>query len=253
MLKVILCDDNPEAINRYAELIRQSADEQKVDIELSCYSSGEALLFQLWEAPYQADIIFLDIIMGELDGMETARKLRDVGCRSQIVFLTSCEDYVYEAFDVHAVHYLLKDELTAEKFGRVFARAAELASRKEDELFVCEFDGCKTPIPISRIVYFEIWKRIVTAHCDGNPSAKFYGSMEQLEQQFAGRSFVRAHRSYLVHLPYISQFQPGALLLKTGARIPIGGTYADSLRKAFSEYISRSHIHGASASKGGKP
>lgn len=242
MLRIFLCDDDPDALKKYASMITQCAKDLQNDIELLCFTSGEALLFHLEENPWQADIIYLDIMMGTLDGMAAAHKLRDFGCPAEIVFLTTCEEYMNEAFDVHAVHYLLKDGLSTEKFEKVFADAVRLAQRNEHELFICEFDGCKTPVKLRNIVYFETWKRIITAYCSDGSMVKFYGNMNELEEQLSCKGFVRIHRSYLVHLPYIAQFQPRMLLLKTMARIPIGNTYRGAVQKAFSDYALRCHV-----------
>lgn len=243
MLKVVLCDDNKEAIRQYTELISKCAEKNHIELELSYFYSGETLLFHFCDAPPQVDIIYLDIIMDKTDGMETARRLRNFGCHAQIVFLTSCDDYVYDAFDVNAVQYLLKDEITESKFEKVFLRAVKLAAQKEEELFVCEFDGIKKAVPVKSILYFEIWKRVVTVHFGDGENVKFYASMEQLEQQFADKDFVRVHRSYLVSLSYIAQLQTRNLVLKTGASVPVGVTYVHQLKEVFSEYILRFHIY----------
>jgi DNA-binding LytR/AlgR family response regulator len=243
MLKIALCDDNRCSINQYAELISQIAEKHQIKIQLSSYLSGESLLFHFSEAPEQTDIIFLDVMMGKTDGLETARKLRDCDCKAQIVFLTSYEDYVYEAFDVNALQYLLKDNTSSEKFEEVFLKAAELASKKDDELFTFEFDGKTSAVPIHQISYFEIWQRIVTVHYSEGKTAKFYGSMERIEKRLSGKDFVRSHRSYLIHLPYIVTFRQQIVQLKTGETVPVGVTYVQSLKKAFSDYISRFHIY----------
>ncbi len=243
MLKVVLCDDNNNSIQRYSELISQISRKNKLDIMLSCYNSGESLLFHYTDAPEQIDILYLDILMNETDGMETARKLRDCGCKAQIVFLTSCDDYVYEAFDVNAVQYLLKEDTSFEKFEQVFLKAAELAVTKKEELFTFEFNGVTSVIPVNQISYFEIWQRLVTVHYDAGKTAKFYTSMEQLEDKLRGKDFVRTHRSFLVHLPYIAMFRHQDLLLKTGEEVPVGGTYVQSLKRIFSDYIARFHVY----------
>lgn len=243
MLRIALCDDNPSAIKRYAELISQISKKHQINMEISCFDSGEILFFHYSDAFKEADIIYLDIMMGEMDGMQTARKLRECGCKAQIVFLTSYEDYVYEAFDVNAVQYLLKENTTAEKFEEVFLKAVELVSKREEELFTFEFDGKASAIPIHQISHFEIWQRIVTVYYDNGKAAKFYSSMKQLEDKLLGKNFVRVHRSYLVHLPYIITFQPQNILLKTGESIPIGVTHTQSLKKAFSDYISRYYVY----------
>ena len=243
MLKIALCDDNRTTIKRYAELISQIAEKHQIKIELSYFYSGESLLFHCSEVPEHIDIIYLDIMMGKTDGMETARKLRDCDCKAQIVFLTSYEDYVYEAFDVNALQYLLKENTSPEKFELVFLKAAELASKKENELFTFEFDGKTSAIPVHQISYFEIWQRIVTVHYSDGKTAKFYDSMEHIENKLSGKDFVRSHRSYLVHLPYIVTFKQQSIQLKTGETVPVGVTYVQSLKRAFSDYISRFHIY----------
>ena len=164
MLKIAICDDSQKTVETYSKLISHCANANQLDIELSCFYSGESLLFHLMEAPEQIDIIYLDILMGKTDGMETARRLRENHCNAQIIFLTSCEDYVYDAFDVNAIQYMLKDETTAEKFERIFLRAVQLASQKEEEVFVCKFETEKYIVHILQISHFEILKRIVTVH-----------------------------------------------------------------------------------------
>ncbi len=245
MLKIALCDDNPHSNKKYAEFISQIAKKNKIEIVISCFDSGESLLFRYADTPEQIDIIYMDILMDKTDGMETALKLRDRGCEAQIVFLTSSEDYVYDAFDVNAVQYLIKDDTNIDKLELVFLKAVKLASMREEELFTFEFDGETGVIPIRQISYFEIWQRLVTVHyCDGK-TAKFYGSMEQLEERLRRKDFVRSHRSFLVHLPYIAMFRHQSLLLRTGEDVPVGVTYMQNFKRTFSDYIARFHIYGS--------
>jgi len=243
VLRVALCDDNRKAVERYAQLISDIADKHGIEIVLSCFYSGEELLFHCTDTPDQLDIIYLDILMEKIDGMETARTLRDYLCTAQIVFLTSYEDYIYEAFDVDAVQYLLKEDTNADKFEQVFLRAAARATKKQEALFKFEFAGTTTAIPIGQISYFEIWKRLVTVHYDTDKTAKFYDTMERLEQQLSGKDFVRPHRSYLVQLSYIASIHSQELELKTGQMIPLGVTYARELKRKFSDHIARLHIY----------
>lgn len=243
MLKIVLCDDNSSSTQKYAQIISQIAKKNHHDIVISYIENGESLLFHYAESPKQIDILYLDIIMDKMNGIETARRLRDCGCNAQIIFLTNCEDYVYDAFDINAVQYLLKDDTSFEKFEQVFLRAAEMALKKEEELFTFNFDGETGVIPVNQISYFDIWQRLVTVHYDDGKTAKFYGTMEQLETNFRKKNFVRAHRSYLVHLSYITMFRHQSLLLKTGETVPVGVTYMQNLKKIFSDYIARFHIY----------
>ncbi len=243
MVTIFLCDDNPQMINQYSNLIKKSAHKNRVTISLSIFESGEALIFHLSEAPNQADIIYLDILMGALNGMDTARRLRELGCSSEIIFLTTSEDYVFEAFDISPVQYLIKDSTSAERFEEILLRAVSLAEGKKTEMFVCESGSTRKVIPIKDISYFEIYKRLVRIHNKGGENIEYYGTMEQLEKQMLGKDFVRVHRSYMVNLQYIAKFQRPNLVLKTGEVIPIGVTYTKLVDQAFSDYISRLNIY----------
>lgn len=251
MLKIVLCDDDHNTVKQYGALIWQIAEKHQVEVQLSSFYSGESFLFHYTGAQEQIDIIYLDVGMDKINGMDTARKLRERGSKAQIIFLTNYEEYVYKAFDVNALHYLIKDHTAKEKFETVFLKAVELASNKDDELFTFEFDGKTSVIPIGKITYFDIWKRVVTVHYSDTKSGKFYGrSMDQLENELSTKGFVRVHRSYLVHLSYIAMFRQQNLQLKSGEVIPVGITYAGTLKKTFSEYISQFHICSITTSNG---
>jgi DNA-binding LytR/AlgR family response regulator len=242
MITITLCDDDERVISKYSCLITKIAKKNHIEILLSTFNSGEELLFKLCEDPNQVDIIYLDILMYKINGIETAKELRNFGCKAEIVFLTTSEDYVYDAFEVGPVQYLLKDTTTKEKFERVFLRAVELSAKKMTDMFSYGSEGTKKLIPIREISFFEIWKRVIMVHYENEKTDEFYGKLEQLEEQLKDRDFVRVHRSYLVHLPYIARFQAQRLILKSGITIPVGVTYAPLTQKAFSDYMSRSNV-----------
>ena len=238
MLKIALCDDNRKDANLYAGFIKQVALEHQIQIELSCFYKGDDLLLRYENKLEELDIVYMDICMDQMDGMETARELRARNCKAQIVFLTGCKTYVYEAFEVNAVHYLIKGDTPSPKFEKVFLKAAELASKKGNAVFSFEFGGRKDIVPIRDIVYLGIKGRVVTIHYDNGKKGKFYGSMSQLEGKLADYDFARPHRSFLVHLPYITMFRRQELMLKTGEVVPIELMYEQPLKEAFAGYIS---------------
>ncbi|QHQ61519.1 response regulator [Anaerocolumna sedimenticola] len=243
MVTIFLCDDNKQTINKYDSLITYLAKKNRITFTLSTYESGEALLFHLADSPNLADIIYLDVLMGTLNGVDTAKRLRELGCDSQIIFLTTSEDYVFEAFDASPVQYLIKNSTSVERFEEILLRAISRAEGRKTEMFVYESGGVRKVIPMKEISYFEIWKRLVKVHTKNGESVEYYGTMEQLEKQMQDKDFLRVHRSYMVNLQYIGKFTRPSLILKTGEVIPIGVTYAKLVDQAFSEYISRLSIH----------
>ncbi len=237
---MFLCDDDYQTVKKYAQLITKAADENHIEIMISAFTREEDLLFDLIESPNLADIIYLDILMGKTNGMDTAKKLRYHGCKAEIIFLTSSEDYVYDAFDIVPVQYLLKDSTTEGKFEQVFLRAVSLSANKKQEMIIFEAGGISKIIPLNEISFLEIWKRIVEVHYSDGKSDKFYRTLENLEEGLKDKDFIRIHRSYIIHLPYIAKFEKQNVFLTTGKCLPIGVTYSEYVRQAFSEYVVRS-------------
>ena len=239
MVTIFLCDDNSETVEKYSSKIKQIAEKNKIDINLSVFYSGESLIFHMSDTPDLPDIIYLDILMGKMNGIETAKQLRELRCNAEIIFLTSSEDYVFDSFDVFPIHYLLKEETTREKFEQVFLRAVNLSEGETAKKFVCKSGGTRKIIPIKEISHFDIWKGVVTVHYGKNETFEYWMTMEELEEQLQGKSFIRTHRSYIVNFQYISKFGRRVVLLKTGESIPVGVTYEEKVKSAFMDYMSR--------------
>lgn len=242
MTTVFLCDDNRQTIKKYSDWMRRTAEQHQIDLSLSVFHSGESLLFHLCDFPDIPDILYLDVLMDKLNGIDTAKKLRELGCNAEIVFLTTSEDHVFDCFEVHPVYYLLKHQTTEEKFRQVFLQAVHLSNHKTSSKFVCKSGGVQKVIPISEISHFSIWRGVMTVHYGKGKTFEYRNTMEKLEASLPGKDFVRTHRSYLVHLPYIAMFQQQNLLLVTGDTVPIGGTYMEPVKKTFSAYASRFHM-----------
>lgn len=244
MLQITVCDDNRRDLKNCADQIRQCADKNKIEIELSCYESAESLLFDLYECGHHADILYLDIIMEKTSGMDAAQAFRDQGSHAQIVFLTSTPDYMGQAFDVEAVQYLIKGKITEEEFEQTFLRAVNQVESQKDTYFVCEFNSSVTSIPFRCITYFEVINRkILLHHTYNSEPVCFYGKMSDLEEDLSSEEFLRIHRSYLVHLPYIARFCSQKVVLQDTTELPIGRKYIDMVKGRFCHYITQNHIY----------
>lgn len=238
MITVILCDDNEILLTRYQTKLSNLAKAYQEEVRFLIFTSGESLLFQLSEHPNEADIIFLDILMNRLNGIETAKKLRSMGCISEIIFLTSSEEFVFDSFDVSPLHYILKGSPTEDqKLDEIFAVAIALTKEKETDVFLLESSGQKKKIPLHKISYFEIRGRIMTIHF-GTESLDFYAGMDAVAESLQKKRFVRCHKSYLVNLKYIDTIQKNGIVLVNGVEIPLGSSYARDVKLAFSKNLS---------------
>lgn len=236
MLNIYLCDDNKIILEKYKALLIKTAQKHNFLIAFQLFTSGEQLLFYLEDKPEAADIIYMDIRMDGIDGLETAKKLRKFGSSAEIIFLTGNSEYVFDSFDVSPTHYILKDSISDARFEEIFFKAAARVEKKSQAVFSCEGGGMKKQILISEIVYFEIHNRMVTVHYR-DQKFDFYSRLEDLEKHELLRHFIRVHRSYLVHLQYVEMLSKSTLVLITGENIPIGITYSKDVKMALSNYL----------------
>lgn len=215
-MRIAICDD--EAIFRtYLRglLVKDSFARGK-DIQVAEYADGEALL-EAAAAEGPPDVVFLDIRMPGMDGLETAGRLRQRGDRCLIVFLTSLSEYARKGYEVRAFRYLLKEEAERE-----LSRVMEDCRRELGEGAWFSFaQGHQTfRVPTGDILYFESRKRVVLLHTAGE-SYSFYQKLDALERELEGSGFLRCHRSFLVQERYVRSWMGRSLWLEDGTEVPI--------------------------------
>lgn len=106
MLRFILCDDDELQLDEIAGFIQQWADVNKINVEISRFTSGKAVLEQF--QPQRNDIVISDIMMPDMDGLTLANSLRSLRPDFHIIFMSSSKDFALQAYDAHPYGYLVK-------------------------------------------------------------------------------------------------------------------------------------------------
>jgi len=228
-MNIFICDDNAEQSSLCKKAILRLSRQHSVHAKIKVFPSGDAMLFEAEDAYATLDLVYLDIHMPGQNGMETAKRLREIGYLGDIVFFTVSPDFAIAGYDVSALHYMVKNKTTDEKFEEIFLRACERKARRESEVLVLTCAGESRCIPVEDIRYFEIQQRIVTV-VYAKERFEFYSTMMRLEEQLFNRGFVRTHKSFLVNKRYIHSIDSARVLLDSGEDLPVGKRYyADSL------------------------
>ena len=214
-MQIAVCDDEKEIRDMFAEKIGKLYPKAG----LSLYRSGEELLL----SDKEPDILLLDIQMPGKNGMETAKELRRKNKKVIIIFVTALDDFVFQAFDVGAFHYLVKpfDDV---KFAEVLRNAVgryedrkklEGAGRRgEMPSLMITSGGKHITVNLEDIVYAEVFDRKVILHTM-DADIEYYGKMKELEEK-AGDEFYRTHRSFLVNFDFIRKYDATTVYLKKG-------------------------------------
>jgi putative uncharacterized protein (fragment) len=178
-------------------------------------------------------IIFLDIEMKDLDGVETAKKLRMKNSSAVIIFVTSHPDFVFQGYEVRALNYILKP-YKPEKIKEVLHKALESLDVSTEKYLCLEQRSGAIRIPLSSIRYFTSDKRIVRVVTD-NGTYDFYDKLNDLETKLSD-AFVRIHNRYLIHLKYLSEIQ-GNQAIVDGESLPVSRSCKSALSIAFAKFM----------------
>lgn len=205
MLRIGICDDSAEARLALRASLERALDRRR-NPEASWFefSSGEGLLRWMEKHAGELDMVFLDIEMGEVDGLETARRLREADESLQLVFVTGYADYVFDGYSVGALGYLMKPP-KPEQLDELLERAAAARVREGDRVFLCRSGETWYRIPRKSIRYFVSDRRRVTCVSTAR-ACTFYGRLDEVEREL-GEGFVRIHQRYLVRAGAVDRME----------------------------------------------
>lgn len=234
MLSIAVCDDELLECLHISAKIRELAEEMQISCSIEQFRSGKDLLKCLG----RFDLIFLDILMGGMDGMETARKCRELAFEKMLVFLSSSRRYVFDAYDVEAFHYLVKP-VEEEKLRSVLKRAARKEQNLTRDYLLVSKDRQTRKLFLDSVRYFEIKGRQIDVH-EEQGVFTYYGRIGDLEEQLQGKGFFRCHKSYLLNLKYVEVYNRREAVLDRGERITIAKRRYESFCQEILAYMRKS-------------
>lgn len=232
MIEIAVCDDD-KAFLKEIDTILKKQNPFGGKYNLTFFQSGMALLKN---TKIRFDLIFLDIQMPKLDGIKTAKFLREQGNNAVLVFLTAVSIPSTETFKVAPFRYLVKPLTQAnlsEDLPEIFD---EVIRRYQTLLIKC--GERMHEIKISAILYLTINHKSVDIVTD---SGRFTTkeTMRELEQKLSPFGFVHSHKSYLINLNRVSALKRLSVTMESGEELPISQPKAVSFRKSFTEYAER--------------
>lgn len=215
MLHIALCDDQPVHLGQLQLVLQHALECKRKPAQVVLYDSGEKLLSAL-EDGARIDIVFLDIYMNGIDGVETARAIRRMQNSLHIVFLTTAPDFAAESYEVEASGYLLKP-VSAEKLGALLDKLTEHSIRQQ--LAIKVGVGYRY-IDYDNLVLLESKGHTVTLHLADGGCFSVYEKLDNLHAKLNDARFLRSHKSFLVNLDYVQAVNT-AFVLRGGLQAPI--------------------------------
>ncbi len=221
-MKIAVCDDEKIARENVVTLLEDYFHDRRRDIPYEVFERYPDLEDRIDEF----NIFLMDYETPEIDGMSFARMIREkYGEEKAIIFITSYESVVYEAYEVRALRYILKP-IKREKFYE--ALDAYLATNVVTKRLTVRQEGQVEAIESKDIEFVEACGKEITFHLDDGTQITCRDTLESIETKLEGFGFFRVHRKYLVNLKKVASFMNNYVVLKSGDSVEMSTRkYAD--------------------------
>ncbi|HJB53051.1 LytR/AlgR family response regulator transcription factor [Pseudoflavonifractor capillosus] len=234
-LQIAICDDLEEERVILSRMLRNYARRQGLSLQVHFFVSGEELLQSVRRAN-ACQVLFLDIYMPGISGVETARRLRAAGYGASIVFATTSTDHGVDSFEVRASDYLVKP-FRQEEVDRALDWCLEHMPEPLRSLSVYA-EGETQEFPLASVLYIEVLGHQSHIHTL-RQTVVVRKSLDDLERAVDSPDFFRCHRSFLVNLNHAERIESSDFLMSDGARIPISSANLPRARNIFTDWIYR--------------
>lgn len=230
-MKIAICEDEVICTDVLETHIRKWAADNGVWVEVFTYKSAEQFLFYLNENA-DTDLLFLDIMLGGINGIELAQKLRVMKNTVQIVFTTDSEKYVYEGYNVSALNYLVKP-ITYDKLCTAMDQAKNAISQRK--YYLCKTSDSMVKIPYEDIITIEMdsHNAVITTKTAKYTTRR---TLTEILESLDSELFIQCHKSCVVNIQHIFSISKKTLGLSNGISVDIGRKYVKELNDRFIKY-----------------
>lgn len=231
-MRVCICDDQKEDRDTLKALMNRYISGRGITAEISEAESAEELFVKYADELNGLDILFLDIFMDGMSGMDAAKKIRETGCDVKLVFLTTSSDYAVESYDVGAAGYLLKPP-DVQKFGQLMKR---LSGKQREQLIITNGSEVQS-VNFDDITFIESSGHQSIIHITGTDSARCWKKLDELEEQLEsdGR-FLRCAQSFIVNMDRVCSMKD-MMIMDDGTEIPVSRRKKKEVREGYFRYI----------------
>ena len=226
MITIAICDDD----NSQISVLKKMLTEWNSRAVINEYNSAEQFLFNYPDI--FCDLLLLDIEMGDMNGMELAKKLRANGDMLPIIFITGFSKYIADGYDVEALHYLMKP-VDKKKLFQVLDRYA--CRQKADNRIILPSGSESVLVTADDIVYIEAFGKKTQITLNSGKEIVCSCGLSDVSKNLE-KGFISCHSSYVVNIGFIRKISRSEITMDSGKIIPLSRRSYDSVNKAFIDY-----------------
>ena len=234
-MKIAICEDQAVQVNLLNNKIKKWANDYDIEVTINNFTTAESFLFE-WEDYDKYDIIFLDIKLGKISGVELSNIIREKNKNVDIVFVTGFFKYALHGYKVGALQYLMKPIKISDLYFCLNKTQERISNKNDKYMMILETPKKYIKLNCNEIHYCIMFSPYIDIHTSSE-KITVRKKISELEREIPSKYFIRCHRSYIVNLIYVKSITKDSVVLESGIRIPISrGRYKD-INDTFINYI----------------
>lgn len=214
MLNIAICDDEKTSIDRIADKISNYCAAKNIDFNVDTYNRGEELL---GVDTTDFDIIFLDVDMGTMDGIDTAREIRKRSKEVVIIYVSGYVQYAPAGYGVKAFAYILKNDIDA-LFDSVMDEVVNEIEQTAD-IYKLRIENKDVTVVLKDIVFIESFNKTVDIHHIRGDKYTVKSQINDIYRELKPKGFLQIHKSYLVNMQHITCIKNYIVTLSNGCEL----------------------------------
>ena len=235
MIKIATVEDEQDMQEQLVALLERYKEENNKVFQIARFKDGLDFIDAFQK---QYDVVFLDIKMKFLDGMETARKIRQIDKNIIIIFITSLAEFAIQGYDVEAKGFILKP-VTYRALSVQLDKVCQMIEGQQEELIVINLPGGIRNIPINDIYYIESRSHYLFIHTK-DEVIKFYCTMKEMECRLEEKPFYRCNSGIIVHLKYVKSIANNTLTINN-EELCISRSRKKCFMEKLTDYLGEAH------------
>lgn len=235
MVKIAICDDNQIMVTHIEEIVNNYLLNVFIDHSIEQFYDGITLK-KAYNQGERFDIIFLDIEMCHLNGIEVAKKIRKIDRNVIIIFVSNFETYFLQLFEVEPFRFI-KKSASRDEFCKILQLAYERVI-ENDAYYQYKYNKTFIKVFLREILYFESSGRIINIHTVDRIH-KYYGKLDKVEERLENNNlpFLRIHKSFYVNFYFIEKITYTKVQLSDGSLLQISKNRQQEIRKKYMEVL----------------
>lgn len=237
IINIAVCDDEQESLKMIQNELYKAAVNLNITIEIYSYNSGDTVANLICNNKEHFDILYLDIDMPGMSGLNVAKKIRNVNSDIILIFISAHEQYVFESIEYNPYRYIRKSKMCHEIENSLKAAYNKIISENSGSMVLKIEDG-EIRVKYSDIMYFEMNSRRVSIFTNDGQERKLVGrkTIKELYSELDSEEFIQIHSGCIVNAKYINEYSSHDITLDNGTKLIVSRGKIKTVKQTVMRY-----------------